>query len=86
MKKPLADRVIVKPNDRIKVSEGGMEIPEESTERPQEGIAVAVGSKCTDVTEGCKVTYGKYAGQVLPIEGDENEYLIMREAEILAID
>lgn len=86
MKKPLADRVIVKPNTSITVSQGGMELPEESVEKPQEGIAVAVGSKCTDVKEGSRVTYGKYAGQILPIEGDENEYLIMRETEILAID
>lgn len=86
MKKPLADRVIVKPNESIKVTDSGFELPEESIDRPQEGIAVAVGDKCTDVKEGSKVTYGKYAGQVLPIEGDENTYLIMREGEILAVE
>lgn len=84
MKKPLGDRVIVKPNDAITVSESGLEMPTESIDRPQEGIAVAVGSKCTDVKENMKVTYGKFAGQAISI--GEEDYLIMRESEILAVE
>lgn len=84
MKKPLGNRVIVKPNDAITVSESGMEMPEESVSKPVEGIAVAVGDKCEDVKEGTKVTYSKYAGQVITIE--EVDYLIMRESEIIAVE
>lgn len=84
MKKPMGDRVIVKPNSAIKVSEGGMELPQDSVEKPQEGTAVAVGKKCEEVKEGMKVTYGAYSGKELEIDGEE--YLIMKESEIIAVE
>jgi chaperonin GroES len=83
-KTPIGDRVIVKPDAAIKVSESGFELPDESVARPQEGEAIAVGDKCTQVKKGSRVTYGKFAGQVIPIDGED--YLIMREAEILAVE
>ncbi len=83
MKKPLGDRVIVRPDEAIVVSESGWELPAESIQRPQEGIAVAVGDKCNDVKEGDRVTYGKFAGQQIPIDGEN--YLIMKESEILMV-
>mgnify|MGYP002401526398 CR=1 FL=1 len=86
MKKPLGDRVIVKPNAAMAVTDSGFELSSESIDRPQEGIAVAVGIRCTEpeLKEGVKVTYGKFAGQQITI--DEVEYLIMKESEIIAVE
>jgi chaperonin GroES len=84
MKQPLGDRVIVKPDAAINVSESGLEMPDESVPRPQSGTAIKVGINCREVKDGMKVYYGKFAGQTFEIEGVE--HLLMREAEILGVD
>ena len=65
----------------------GIIIPDSAKEKPQEGIVVAVGNGKKDepitVAIGDKVLYGKYSGTELKLEG--KDYLIMREADILAI-
>jgi len=90
--KPLADRVIVKPNDPAEQKQGSIIIPDTAKEKPQEGEIVAVGpgkisdsgSKVTmEVKGGDKVLYGKYSGTEVTIDG--NDYLIMRESDILAV-
>lgn len=90
--KPLADRVIVKSNDPEEKTQGSIIIPDTAKEKPQEGEIVAVGpGKISDtgnkvameVKKGDKVLYGKYSGTEVTIDGDE--YLIMRESDILAI-
>ena len=90
--KPLADRVVVQPDEAEEKSEGGIILPDTAQEKPQKGKIVAVGAgKISDngelikpeVKNGDNVLYGKYSGNEITIAGDE--YLIMRESDILAI-
>ena len=88
---PLADRVVVKPLEETEQKKGSIIIPDTAKEKPQQGEIVAVGpGKLTDegktvkleVKKGDKVLYGKYSGTEVTIDGEE--YLIMRESDILA--
>jgi chaperonin GroES len=85
--KPLADRVIVKPAAAEGKTKGGIIIPDTAKEKPQKGTVVAAGPGKKDepvtVKEGDTVLYGKYAGSEITVEGED--YLIMRESDILAI-
>ena len=85
--RPLHDRVLIKVLDSEEKTAGGIIIPDTAKEKPQRGIVVAVGpgTKENPVTlkVGDNVLYGKYSGTELQHEG--NDYLIMREADILAI-
>lgn len=85
--KPLSDRVIVKPGAAEEKTKGGIIIPDTAKEKPQKGTVVAVGpgkkDEPTTVKNGDTVLYGKYAGTELNYEGED--YLIMRESDILAI-
>ena len=89
---PLADRVIVKPQEAEEVTKGGIILPDTAKEKPMQGDIVAVGNgKVADdgtkvdltVKVGDKVLYGKYSGTEVTIDG--NEYLIMRESDIFGI-
>jgi len=89
--KPLADRVIVKPSVKEEVTKGGIVLPDTVKEKPQEGEIVAAGpGKLGDdgkriemeVKKGDKVIYSKYAGTEWKDKSEE--YLILREADILA--
>jgi chaperonin GroES len=90
--KPLADRVVVKPLEESEQMRGGIYIPDTAKEKPSQGEIVAVGpGKLSDdgtrleldVSVGDKVLYGKYSGTDVTLDGDE--YLILRESDILAI-
>ena len=85
--KPLADRVLVEPAAAETTTASGLIIPDNAKEKPQKGTVVAVGPGTKDekvtVKVGDSVLYGKYAGTELKLEG--NDYLIMRESDILAI-
>ena len=88
--KPIADRVIVKPAPAEEKTKGGIIIPDTAKEKPQRGEVIAVGPGKTGkdahsmtVQVGDIVLYGKYSGQEITYEG--NDYLIMREEEILVI-
>ncbi|WP_456378170.1 co-chaperone GroES [Lutibacter sp.] len=85
--KPLADRVLVKPIEAETTTASGLIIPDSAKEKQQEGTVIAVGNGTKDepltVKVGDKVLFGKYAGTELVLESVE--YLIMREADILAI-
>lgn len=85
--KPLHDRVIVKPAPSEEKTAGGLFIPDTAKEKPQRGTVVAAGPGKKEepmmVKAGDTVLYGKYAGTEINIDG--NEYLIMRESDILAI-
>jgi len=90
--KPLADRVVVKPLDEAEQMRGGLYIPDTAKEKPSQGEVVAVGpGKLSDegtrleldVAVGDKVLYGKYSGTDVTLDGEE--YLILRESDILAI-
>ena len=85
--KPHADRVLVEPAAAETTTISGIIIPDTAQEKPQRGIIVAVGNGTKDqdmtVKVGDNVLYGKYAGTELKLEG--NDYLIMRESDLLAI-
>ena len=85
--KPLADRVLVEPAPAEEKTAGGIIIPDTAKEKPQKGKIVAVGNGKPDepmtVKVGDTILYGKYSGTELSHEG--NDYLMMRESDILAI-
>ncbi len=90
--KPLQDRVIIKRLEEEEKTKGGIIIPDAAKEKPQEGRVVAVGNgKMTEkgqrvapeVKAGDKILFGKYSGTEIKI--DDQDYVIMREEEILAI-
>ena len=85
--KPLADRVLLKPVEAETTTASGLIIPDSAKEKQQKGTVLAVGNGTKDepmiVKVGDTLLYGKYAGTELVLEG--TEYLIMREADILAI-
>ncbi|MBL7472976.1 co-chaperone GroES [Robertkochia sediminum] len=84
---PLADRVLVEPLEAETKTASGIIIPDTAKEKPQKGVVVAVGPGTKDekmtVKVGDTVLYGKYSGTELKLEG--NDYLMMRESDILAI-
>ncbi len=85
--KPISDRVVIKVAAAEEVTKGGIIIPDTAKEKPQKGEVVAVGTgkdgNMMTVQVGDIVLYGKYAGQKVELDGEE--YLIMREDEILVI-
>ena len=90
--KPLSDRVVIKPADAEEKVQGGIIIPDTAKEKPQKGEVVAVGpGKVSDagqtiaptVKVGDTVLYGKYSGTEVTVDNDE--YLIVRESDILAV-
>ena len=89
---PLADRVVVSPLEEEEQMRGGLYIPDTAKEKPQSGEIGAVGpGKLSeegvridpDVEVGQTVLYGKYSGTEVTVEGEE--YLILRESDILAV-
>ena len=90
--KPLHDRVIVRRIEENETTSGGIIIPDSAKEKPQEGEIIAVGEgkykedgtrQSLDVKEGDRVLFGKYSGSEITLDGDE--FLMMREDEILGI-
>jgi len=89
--KPLSDRVVVKPLEEAETKKGSIIIPDTAKERPMQGEVMETGPGRTEdgkivameVKKGDKVLYGKYSGT--EVEIDDQELLIMRESDILAI-
>ena len=90
--KPLYDRILVKRIEQDEVKKGAIIIPDTAKEKPLEAEVVAVGSGRLDdngkrvtmeVKKGDRVLIGKYAGTEIKIDG--NEYLIVREDEVLGV-
>lgn len=87
---PLHDRVLVKRMEEKESVKGGIIIPDTAKEKPQEGEVVAVGNGRRekgeliplDVKAGDRILFGKYSGNDIKI--DDQEYLILKEDEILA--
>jgi chaperonin GroES len=89
---PLNDRVLVKRTEELQVTKGGIFIPDTAKEKPVEGKVIAAGpGKVNDqgnrlplnVKAGDRILFGRYAGSEIKVEGEE--YLMMREDDILAI-
>ena len=91
--RPLHDRVIIERIEEGEQKVGGIIIPDTAKEKPQQGKIIAAGKgriekdngkvMPLDVKAGDTILFGKYAGQEITIDG--NEYLIMREEEILGV-
>jgi chaperonin GroES len=90
--RPLHDRLIIKRVEEKETVKGGIIIPDTAKEKPQEGKVLAVGNGKIlengtkvplDVKAGDKILFGKYSGTDIKIDGQE--YLILREDEVLAI-
>jgi chaperonin GroES len=90
--KPLHDRILIKRVEEKETIKGGIIIPDTAKEKPQEGEVIAAGTgKKTeegkviplDVKAGDRILFGKYSGTEIKI--DDEEYLIIREDEVLGI-
>ena len=89
---PLHDRILVRRLEEGETVRGGIIIPDSAKEKPQEGEVVSVGKGKSndegkvfplDVKSGDRVLFGKYSGTEIKIDGEE--FLIMREEEVLGI-
>lgn len=89
---PLADRVVVKAIEQEEKTKGGIVLPDTAKEKPQEGEVLAVGSGRLldngervplEVKVGDRVVYSKYGGTEIKLDGEE--YIILRESDILAV-
>lgn len=92
MLKPLGDRVVVKVLEEEEVTKGGIVLPDTAKEKPQKAEVIAVGpGKLLDngtrapmeVKVGDKIIFAKYGGTEVKVDGEE--YLILRESDILAV-
>ncbi len=90
--RPLGDRVLVRRVEEEEKTRGGIIIPDTAKEKPQQGRVIAAGQgkvkddgkrQPLDVKDGDTILFGKYSGQEIKIDGEE--YLIMREDEVLAV-
>jgi chaperonin GroES len=90
--RPLHDRIIVSRIEEGEQKVGGIIIPDSAKEKPQQGKVIAVGKGKSkddgklvplDVTAGDLILFGKYSGQEIKLDGEE--YLIMREDEVLGV-
>ena len=89
---PLHDRILVKRIEEAETTRGGIIIPDSAKDKPQEGEVIAAGKgkvneegkvRPLDVKEGDRILFGKYSGTEIKIDGDE--FIIMREEEVLGI-
>jgi chaperonin GroES len=90
--RPLHDRVIVKRLEEERKSAGGIVIPDNAAEKPDQGEVIAIGPgkrndegkrEPLDVKVGDRILFGKYSGTTVKIEG--TEYLVMREEDIMGV-
>ena len=90
--KPLSDRIVVRQADAEEISSGGIILPDTAQEKPQQGKVMSIGPGKTaengelikmSLKVGDRVLYGKYSGTEVTIDGEE--YVFMRESDILAV-
>jgi len=90
--RPLHDRIVVRRLEEERKSAGGIVIPDNAAEKPDQGEVIAVGNgkilddgkvRPLDVKVGDRVLFGKYSGTAVKIEGDE--FLVMREEDVMGI-
>ena len=86
MIRPLGTRVVIEPKEAETMTAGGLYIPDNAKEKPQQGTVVAVGPGSKDepmeLKAGDVVLYGKYAGTEVTV--DDKKYLIVKQSDILA--
>lgn len=92
MLRPLGDRVVIELVEAEEKTSSGIVLPGSAQEKPQEGKVIAVGAGALldngqrgemEVKEGDRIIFSKYAGT--EVKSDGNEYLILRESDILAV-
>ncbi|MFM9885185.1 MAG: co-chaperone GroES [Burkholderiales bacterium] len=90
--RPLHDRVVIKRLDEERKSAGGILIPDNAAEKPDQGEVIAIGNgrvmedgkiRPLDVKVGDRILFGKYSGSTVKIEG--TEYLVMKEDDIMGV-
>ena len=90
--RPIHDRIVVRRDEEGEQNSGGIIIPDTAKEKPQRGTVIAAGSGTVrddgtrvplDVKAGDVILFGKYASQEIKLDGEE--YLIMRENDVLAV-
>jgi chaperonin GroES len=90
--RPLNDRILVKRREEEQKTAGGILIPDNAKEKPQQGDVIAVGPgarlengdvRAMAVKAGDRILFGKYAGSEVKVDGDD--YIIMREEDVLAV-
>ena len=90
--RPLHDRIIIQRIEEGEQKVGGIIIPDSAKEKPQQGKVIAAGTgkvkddgtrQRPDVTAGDLILFGKYSGQEIKLDGEE--YIIMREDEVLGV-
>jgi chaperonin GroES len=90
--RPLHDRVVVKRLEEERRSAGGIVIPDNAAEKPDQGEVMAVGTgkiledgktRPLDVKVGDRILFGKYSGTTVKVDGDE--LLVMREDDIMGV-
>jgi len=90
--RPLHDRIIVQRLEEGEQQIGGIIVPDSAKEKPQQGKVLAVGNGKInedgtriplDVVPGSRILFGKYSGQEIKLDGEE--YLILKEEEVLAV-
>jgi chaperonin GroES len=89
---PLHDRILVRRVEEAATTRGGIIIPDSAKDKPQEGEVISAGKgkinedgkvRPLDVKEGDRILFGKYSGTEIKVDGEE--YIIMREEEVLGI-
>jgi len=89
---PLHDRILVRRIEEADTTRGGIILPDTAKEKPQEGEVISAGKgkiseegkvRPLDVKEGDRILFGKYAGTEIKLDGED--YIIMREEEVLGI-
>jgi chaperonin GroES len=89
---PLHDRILVRRVEEAETTRGGIIIPDSAKDKPQEGEVISAGKgkineegkvRPLDVKEGDRILFGKYSGTEIKLDGEE--YVIMREEEVLGI-
>ena len=90
--RPLHDRVVVRRTEEERTSPGGIVLPDSATEKPIQGVVVAVGNgkvledgsqRKLDLKKGDKILFGKYSGTEVKVDGEE--LLVMREDDVIAV-
>jgi chaperonin GroES len=85
--KPIGERVLIESLEAETKTAGGIIIPDNAQEKPQQGKVIAVGDGTAEVKltlkAGDKVLYGKYAGTEITYEG--KKYIVMKESDVLAV-
>jgi chaperonin GroES len=90
--RPLHDRIIIQRIEEGEQKVGGIIIPDTAREKPQQGKVIAAGTgkvrddgtrQAPDVKAGDRILFGKYSGQEIKLDGEE--YIIMREDEVLGV-